>query len=205
MVVVVAGLACDGSLTPAPAIAPPRQVTAADTIAQAVARAICAKVDECCTAADRTRVLGAGDDKSACELSYGSFYGRQYSGISSVLEGGYATFDAAALEPCVAAYRAAGCQAPGFVAAPVCHKVLVGSVTNGDTCLSGFECQSRLCPPAAPDVARTCGPRRSDGQACMRDGECASGLCRMILFSGSCAPRPVGGDACVGEGFWLVL
>lgn len=205
MFVAVAALGCDGTLAPSVVDAAPPPITVAETIAQAIARAMCAKVDECCPGMERQRVLGAGEDRAACEASFGSFYGRQYGGINGVLQEGFATFNSEALDPCMAAFRAAGCQAPSFVAFAACNKVFVGSVTNADTCLSGFECQSRVCPTAAPNVTRTCAPRKVDGQACSRDGECASGLCRMVLFSGMCAARPLGVNSCGGEGFWLTL
>lgn len=204
--------ACDGTAPvhvfglQADAAAPPdAALTWQEELTHAIASAVCEKVDLCCPGMERSRVLGVGEDRAACVLTLGAFYGRQYGGVGAAVDGQHAYFDRAALQPCLDAYREAGCEAPGFRARAQCVQVLRGLVMDGQGCASGFECSSRLCPARAEGTPRTCSPRRADGQSCSRDGECQSGLCRTSLLSGTCAARPLSGGACGGEGFWLTL
>ncbi len=210
--------ACDGSLPPAglsvapggsaadaavPAPAVPGSVEV--EIGQAIASAVCEKVDLCCPGGERARVLGVGEDRAECELSFASFYGRQYGSVVGAIERSLTTFDRQLLQICVEHYRQAGCQAPGFMAAADCMKVLRGTVRVGQTCTMGFECESRVCSAAVADGSRSCGARAADGQACERDSECVSGFCQSAFLSGSCASPTRFSSSCAGDGFWLVL
>jgi len=171
----------------------------------AMARATCEKVDLCCAGAERSRIIGVGDSLPECEITLGSFYGRQYEPAQTLVAMARTEFDAEGWRRCLSAYRAAGCNAPGQAAAASCGQVFVGALPEGAGCSSGFECASRHCPPGAGGAASTCRPRKADGQPCARAGECASGICRTTLFAGACTSQLTDGASCGGDGFWIVF
>lgn len=204
----IAFAACDGTaMLPAPTDdpdgGPPATVSA--QIAASIAQAVCAKIDECCPGGERTQVAGAGADRAECERNMGAFYGRQYTRLDEVVAQSLATFDAAALAECTQTYIASGCQAPAFTARMACRRALAGVSVMGQTCQSGFECTSRLCPRQSADQPGMCGAHKRDGESCSNDRECASGLCTSVFLSSVCGSMVPPGRACGGDGFWLTL
>jgi hypothetical protein len=167
-----------------------------------VAGAICAKIDRCCSAAERMRVVGAGENFAACTETLGSFYTRQYTRTQELVASGRIAFDADRLLSCTTAYDAANCAAPGWTASQVCNGVLSGMLALGEACDSSFECGSHLCARGAGGVA-VCTARKADREPCSSDGECASGFCGMTLLSGMCSSQRPSAESCVGPGFWL--
>lgn len=173
-------------------------------LALAITRATCEKIDLCCSPMDRSRILGVGEDRAACEANLGAFYGQQLRGALAAVAESRSLFSAEKLAGCLAAYRAAACNAPGFASAGVCGEILSGATADGAACQSSFECTSRWCA-AASGGGNACRPRKRDGEACTRSGECASRVCRTTLFAGTCTSQPVEGESCGGDGFWISL
>jgi hypothetical protein len=194
--------ACDGTSTPL-ASAPPDAGAPADGVGAVVARAICAKIDECCTEETRKRIVGAGTDLASCESSFGAFYGRQYTLAPPTVAAGKARYDTAKLAECLDAFRGAGCSAPAFAASAVCGEVLTGVIEEGEACTTGFDCASRACRGDAG--ARTCKARKKDGELCEQDAECASRYCRSGFLGGRCTSETPRGEGCGGDAFWFVL
>lgn len=181
--------------------AEPLSATAA--LGVAIARAVCEKVDECCAAGERSRIIGVGENRAACEASFGSFYGRQYGALMRFVTEGRAALSTEKLEPCLAAYRDAGCNAPGAAVGAQCAQVLEGTTQIGEPCEAGAECASHSCPGARQNE-RVCAARKPEGAACSRGTDCASFYCRTALLGGTCG-RPGQERTCGGDGFWLVI
>lgn len=201
--------ACDGTAGQLVPVAPdagppaPPPITTPAGLGVAMARAVCAKIDACCAAGERSRIIGVGEDQAACEASLGAFYEQQYGGLSRFLSEGRVALAAEKVDACLAAYRDAGCNAPGVAAAPPCAEVFVGTAQVGEPCEAGPECTSHVCPQARQGE-RVCVARKPDGAACSRGAECASYYCRTAFLGGMCAP-PGQDRSCGGDGFWLVL
>jgi hypothetical protein len=198
----VASVGCDGTAPSGVRDAAPGPPSPLEAFPAAVARATCQKIDQCCSAADRSRVIGAGEDLATCEMLLGSFYGRQFALTQSLAQMSRIVFDAGTMETCLATYGAAACGAPGLAAAQTCAQVFTGSVAEGGACQSGFECASHHCASVAG--SGQCRPQKGAGQPCARGGECQSGVCWTSLLGGTCASQAMG-PSCGGDGFWMAF
>jgi hypothetical protein len=200
---------CDGTLMPPGTTSGADAATVPEPLARELARslaqAVCEKIDSCCSAEERSRVIGVGEDRAACEANFGVFYDRQYQLAEAATLESRATFDRAQMAACLDAYRDAGCSSPGAAVVRTCATVLVGRTANGGACANAFQCRSRSCATSAVTNAGECKARKPDGEPCMRAGECASGICARTFLSGMCSSRPPEGEACGGDAFWMTF
>jgi hypothetical protein len=201
--VIVALGACDGTAVPVSVDAGADGGTGAGEIGLLVARAICEKIDLCCSSMERSRILGAGEDRASCEMTLGAFYGFQFGPLERGVDRSLIVYDPEKMALCVETYRDSGCVAPGFASATVCAEVLSGVLDNGAVCESSFECVGGRCAVQAGQ--RVCSGRKADGESCTRDGECSSRFCRTGFFANICTSQPGAGPSCGGDGFWLTF
>ena len=124
--------------------------------------------------------------------------------LQALIDAGRARYDVVAVARCTAIIANAPCgQFFGAVEGCAVPFTLIGTVAEGDACVTDVECASGLCddPPgcgnsgvcrAAPAVGDSCDPLAADPE-CILPAECMGGICTAPTFS-----HP--GDACTGGG-----
>jgi len=169
-------------------------------------RVWCEAIDRCCT--------GTTDTVDQCveKRMVSTEVLGELARDEGALKRGEATFDSAAVEPCVQAATRdwALCTATAGRAHEVaCAALVVGSGKAGDTCgycerglvclgatcrrvaQSGEDCGFLAVCAAGLTCARgVCAPGAVDGMACAAGSDCASGLCDTNGTMSTCTPAP---------------
>ncbi len=174
-------------------------VSEARAFRSAVAKAVCAKLDACCSGANRDAYFGQFRDKpyeltatpapADCERVLGDTLGKLHDKYQPSLERGAVVFDRAKAESCVASVNTAACGVPLATAffASDCWgprgKVFLKKRALGEACENiGDGTYYGECDPAfgfCGNVSKTCEPWKRTNEACTLIGTwafCAPGL-----------------------------
>jgi hypothetical protein len=163
------------------------------------ATADCGRLFGCCTAEERDvflRVHPGVTDQASCVAFYKEGYAEAFSAQADALEADKGRYEASAAAACVDDTQS--CRL-----ARTCDGVVVGLLAQGHGCGTDAECATRRCsyrhlcinpgasgapcdldldcvPSTYCDLLapeKLCQPTQVESDRCLRDRECASGLC----------------------------
>lgn len=106
---------------------------------------------------------------------------------------GYATFDGARGQACLAAVAAASCSTGPSAD---CSDLTRPAAALNGACFNDFDCVDRGLTCNGAPCMRRCTAGGNLGEACRRDGSCTSPF---VCVSGTCANEPAPGTACSGD------
>lgn len=168
------------------------------------ARALCEKMFECCSEAERTQKLGVtASDVDDCADKTGYFsmlFG--YGEIDNSLKNGRVTIDPSMAELCIEAIGETSCTAVTSSLklesmAPGCREVITAQVDAGGSCDFDFECKSGYCQHGDDDGG-TCQTLPQESESCEDSLRCGDGLyCDGFTFS--CEAKAANGVACADD------
>lgn len=152
---------------------------------QAVAKAQCAKMNECSPAA-WTEQFGSN---KACEARTSAACVAAH-GLPGV------KMSAASLNDCAGIYPKTTCANLGRrKIAAACN--LPGALTDGAICAHGWQCQSTRCAISQGKSCGFCQARSATGGDCQIDDDCLSD--RLCLKGSICTPYANEGDSCISS------
>jgi len=167
-----------------------------DSRAAEIARTICPKAYQCCTADQLLSNASAGTTEAECEQNTTRDYRTFLMNVQKSQDAGRCRYERSKLDACLATLRTSTCATLNMTnhitGVPTCDGVTTPLVAIGGACSNDFECVGGgvcLIPQGA--VEGTCVAGATVGQSCV-DTRCAPGL--------SCDPRDSGNatdDVCV--------
>jgi hypothetical protein len=115
--------------------------------------------------------------------------------LSAAIAAGTASYDGTKVPACVAAVRAASCDALERRPPAACREAVVGKVQAGEACTRGLECGGDAYCKVAAMCPGTCTAREAAGAACASDNDCQDGLAcnNAICQAHAAAGQPCGG------------
>ncbi len=178
VLVLVAAVSCDGgggggsSTSPVPL----------DKLDAEFSAAICEKVFECCSDAERMamfmQLTPTPTDQASCETSYSALVGLVFGGGADSIMKGRILYSADNAGCVLGAVRAPGCATSRMGEARLsgadgCNDFITSNVENDAACQQDYECKSGNCEGAQLDFNNAannkdgvCKPMPSEGQAC---------------------------------------
>lgn len=198
---------------------------------ESLAAPTCERIFHCCATKDeRDGILlflmvdSSPTDVASCTTAVGSRL-RELSGIMAPsLAAGRLQFVPTEAAKCLADVRAAADRCDGLIvdgapASLACPSAYLPKVALGGECLMSAECTEGVCQPT--DASRTkgvCQPRGKEGQPCIGQDSCETGLVCSQLVGGVCDDGKAGtcqkkaahgtrccsGDECLSGECWGV-
>ncbi|UJR85988.1 Dickkopf N-terminal cysteine-rich domain-containing protein [Sandaracinus amylolyticus] len=172
-----------------------------------IATALCRLAFDCCSEADRMRLLapfGATTppaDVEACEAQVRSVTEASYATIAASVDAGRSLYDASDAARCLEAWDAVSCDDFRGVMServsldPSCETMLGGTLAPGAECAGFFECSTGVCGPEVDGTPGTCWTIAAEGEPCTL-------VCEAGFFCDTSAEAPVcvaardNGEAC---------
>ncbi len=163
-----------------------------------VTETICDKRVECCSE------YYDESNKDTCRATQGIVVNTYFNRVEAAVKRGNATFDAGEFETCAADLASASCAKwHGLESGDwpqACRAMVVGSLSNGESCDDHFDCASGRCDDqGVTGPAGTCQPRASESERCgAADEGCQVGLhCKRTADADYiCAQSGLPGEAC---------
>jgi hypothetical protein len=175
--------------------ASPRDIPLAQMPA-AVKAAICAKIDACCSAAERQKNPRLGSDLAGCQAGLNRQATFLLADLEASVAAGRVVYHGDRLARCLADLEARSCAAVKMPAGEmtlteICDGIIESRVALGGRCTEYWDCIGGWC---AGDPGDTCVAIKPEGADCDEGVECASGICNDDRL---CAARPSGsGSLC---------
>src|SRR5215471_4534732 len=132
-----------------------------------------------------------------CEANFESTYRNgNYAATQAAINASVVRYDAQKASSCIDALTAQGCDLFVQRAPAICDEALAGDVPLGGACSIDSECAGlAYCDVRAAVCPGVCAERRGDGQSCVEDSNCQSGL---TCHAQVCKAPATAGQACDG-------
>jgi hypothetical protein len=146
-----------------------------------LAQAVCGKIYQCCSAAERTGNALSGGDQKSCEATASGLVSLGIASVKSSVDKGRVVYHADKMSVCLEKLRALDCPAARMTSLeenpiPECAAAFEGKVALGSACADSGECVTRYCDAGGADEGK-CAATKADGQPCQLDPECTNGEC----------------------------
>jgi hypothetical protein len=175
---------------------------AIDQLDEEAASVTCAKIFECCDAAERMEALGfitpVPTTEAECVTAYGSLIAAFYAELEAGVTDGTIVYHGDKAGNCLAAAENASCAE--FNGGEInsdnadCETTFEGTVATGAACTTSEQCVSGAC--VGETGAQTCVTLPGVGQPCP-DFQCADGAyCEYTKAGGECVTLKANGTAC---------
>jgi Dickkopf N-terminal cysteine-rich region len=163
-----------------------------ETIAAALAKAVCGALDECLGAQKLSALFG----REPCETRFSKSLAQDdLASLDASVRSGRVRIDADALAKCYQDTRALVCRVQAERLPASCQTAIAGQVVIGAVCSIGSDCAGEaFCPQSA--CPRACTARAAKTEACTRDEECQTGL---ICNVDHCEQPAAVGAMCAGD------
>jgi hypothetical protein len=159
----------------------------------------CARIFECCDAAERTKMFQqigtVPKDEAQCASLLLSLATSSFQAETDAVKAGRQTYDGEKAKICInnlknSLYCSADSVNDAMEEDPVCNVVFKGAVDEGGKCEDAGDCsaQSSACP------SNTCVTLKANGAACTDSNDCASKYCDSDKLV--CAARLAEGAGC---------
>ncbi len=144
-----------------------------------LATAVCGKVFECCSEAQRMGLSILGQSEDQCRLAVATFLALYAADIEASVAAGRADYDGEALAGCVAEQEQRACDMLPGLGDIGCAGAVIPLVPLGETCGAHDECIDGYCDGAtqATSPTGTCAAKKADGEMCGAAEECEGGAC----------------------------
>lgn len=165
---------------------------------QEYARAVCAKIFDCCSAME-AQTIGMFlqfDDEDSCALQLEIAVVAGFREFDADIEAELVVYSGGTAQDCLDEVNDSTCTGILTDAATTCDDLFVGQLDNGETCTSNETCASGNCqntrcenPPGLGEACEAacvdglacvidqCREIEPDGAACLSDEQCESGFC----------------------------
>jgi hypothetical protein len=176
-----------------------------DELGAALARSLCPKLLECCTAPELGELFDDGppSDETSCVTALTGPMEELVAGLAGSVAAGRARYDGARMEACLERIEQVACgEFAGFVgeeelfasceAAP-----FIAEVDDGGACGADVECKSRFCAGRGEGELGSCAALPGAGDTCP-ESRCAEGLYCDSLGP-SCVAQRADGESCAAE------
>jgi hypothetical protein len=156
--------------------------TPIETAPVEVAKTVCPKAYDCCTAA---QLMGnkdqAGTTEAECETKTTDHWTQQINAVKSSEAKGRSKYDGDKLAACLATVRSSSCEAlrmtNKLTGVPGCESIVQPQVQVGDACTFDWECVQGWCKPMMSGTGDGTCAVPQEGEACVGDGHrCAPGF-----------------------------
>jgi hypothetical protein len=170
-----------------------------ENVAAVWRKALCDKIYECCSPAERMNNPGVGtsvqDCQGALEREASTFFGDLPTSVAA----GRVAYHPDLMSKCLADLKARSCDLikmppGGRDVTDMCEGVFEPKVPVGGACLEYWDCIGGWCAGDLGGLQDVCTAKSDDGAVCDEGPECKSGLCDE---HNACAARPAGfGNLC---------
>jgi hypothetical protein len=170
-----------------------------ENVAAVWRKALCDKIYQCCTPADRASNPGLGTNAQDCppalEREASTFLGDLPTSVAA----GRVAYHPEKMTACLADLQARSCDLvkmpPGDKdVTSMCEGVFEPKVPVGGACLEYWDCIGGWCAGDLGGLMDVCTAKADDGFVCDEGPECKSGLCS---DDNACVARPAGsGNLC---------